>query len=60
MSVRDRIQYLRPLSTLLVVLFVVGFFTVTAQPEDVVMPDNAPKVSGHVEPDSVGIGDQFI
>ena len=55
-----KIQNLRLLSTLLVVLSVAGFFTVTAQTEDVVMPDNAPKVSGHVEPDSVGIGDQFV
>ena len=47
------------LSLLCVLLFVGGFFTVTAQTEGVVTPDNAPKVSGSIEPDSVGIGDQF-
>ena len=36
-----------------------GFYSVTAQPEGVVKPDNAPKVSGSVEPDSIGIGDRF-
>ena len=36
-----------------------GFYSVTAQPEGVVKPDNAPKVTGSVEPDSIGIGDRF-
>ncbi len=36
-----------------------GFYAATAQPEGVVKPDNAPKVSGSVEPDSIGIGDRF-
>ena len=28
--------------------------------EDRVIPDNAPRVSGRVEPDSIGIGDRFL
>ena len=36
-----------------------GLYSATAQPEGVVKPDNAPKVSGSVEPDSIGIGDRF-
>ena len=36
-----------------------GFAAVTAQPQGVVTPDNAPKVTGSVEPDSIGIGDRF-
>lgn len=44
---------------LLTLLLCCGFFAATAQPEGVVRPDNAPKVSGSVEPDSIGIGDRF-
>ena len=50
----------RYISTFLVTtMLCCGFYSVTAQPEGVVKPDNAPKVSGSVEPDSIGIGDRF-
>ena len=45
----------------LAVVCVVGLsFVVSAQPEGVVIPDNAPRVSGTFEPDSIGIGDRFL
>ena len=31
-----------------------------AKPAERVLPANAPKVSGHIEPDSIGIGDRFL
>jgi hypothetical protein len=48
------------ISIALVALFLCcGFVAITAQPKGVVTPDNAPKVTGSVEPDSIGIGDRF-
>ena len=45
----------------LAVVCAVGLsFVVMAQPEGVVIPDNAPRVSGTFEPDSIGIGDRFL
>ncbi len=32
----------------------------TLKAEDRVLPENAPRVSGRVEPDSIGIGDRFL
>ena len=50
----------RYISLGLTALFFGGLiFTATAQPEGVAKPDNAPKVSGAIEPDSIGIGDRF-
>ena len=50
----------RYISTFLVAaMLCCGFYSVRAPPEGVVKPDNAPKVSGSVEPDSIGIGDRF-
>ena len=44
---------------LVALLLCCAFLAATAQPEGAVKPDNAPKVSGSVEPDSIGIGDRF-
>ena len=50
----------RYISLGLTALFLGGLiFTATAQVEGVVKGDNAPKVSGSIEPDSIGIGDRF-
>ena len=50
----------RYISLGLTALFFGGLlFTATAQVEGVVKGDNAPKVSGSIEPDSIGIGDRF-
>lgn len=46
-------------ASLVTAMLCCGFYAATAQPEGVVKPDNAPKVSGSVEPDSIGIGDRF-
>ena len=56
MNLRFSIKYL---STLAIVVGVFAFFAATAQTEGAVKPDNAPKVGGSVEPDSIGIGDRF-
>ena len=47
-------------ATLLIVCGVCLSFVATAQPTGVVIPGNAPRVSGSVEPDSLGIGDRFV
>ena len=55
---KDKIY--KNISIALVALFLCcGFVAITAQPKGVVTPDNAPKVTGSVEPDSIGIGDRF-
>ena len=53
-------NFYRYISIFLIALFACcAFFAATAQTEGAVKPDNAPKVSGSVEPDSIGIGDRF-
>ena len=53
-------KFYRYISIFLIALFACcAFFAATAQTEGAVKPDNAPKVSGSVEPDSIGIGDRF-
>ena len=53
-------KFYRYISIFLVALFACcALFTATAQVEGVVKGDNAPKVSGSIEPDSIGIGDRF-
>ena len=47
-------------ATLAIVVGLFAFFTATAQVSGVVIPGNAPRVSGSVEPDSLGIGDRFV
>ena len=53
-------KFYRYISIFLIALFACcAFFAATAQTEGAVKPDNAPKVRGSVEPDSIGIGDRF-
>ena len=46
--------------TLLVLGVALTPFLLSAQSTDGVVPQNAPKVSGAFEPDSIGIGDRFL
>ena len=59
MNTKFNTKYIR-LWFSLAVLFVVGLsFVVSAQTSGAVVPQNAPRVSGSFEPDSIGIGDRF-
>ena len=59
MNSKFKIQNSKLWLTLTVVVGVCSFFVVTAQDESSATPNNTPKVSGQVEPDSIGIGDRF-
>ena len=59
MNSKFKIQNSKLWLTLTVVVGVCSFFVATAQDEGTTTPNNTPKVSGQVEPDSIGIGDRF-
>ena len=53
-------RYIRLLFSLAIVCVVGLSFIVSAQTQGAVVPQNAPRVSGEFEPDSIGIGDRFL